>query len=120
MTPGDDPSQAIARVLDTLRQSRALLLDPCPGNIDRCRAAIAHCVPTVANLAQTDRGRLNIGETRDGLLLVRRELGAIAGLLDSAAVFRRGMLKAISDATRPKVAEVETPAQKVRHVHVLC
>jgi hypothetical protein len=56
-------------------------------------------------------------------LLVRGELSAIAKLLDSAAAFRRDMLKAISGATRPHVVEWTPPLwtndEKARRVHVL-
>lgn len=44
MSPGSSPNRIIAGVLDSLRQSRALLLDPCPQNIDLCRSAVAQCV----------------------------------------------------------------------------
>ena len=131
MTPGSypsapspgapDPNQVIAGVLDSLRQSRALLLDPCPQNIDCCRAAIAQCVNKVGTLMEGDRGAWKSRDLKVSLLQVRGELSAIAALLDSAAAFRRDMLKVISGAThRPHVIEIDTiPDQKARRVHVL-
>jgi hypothetical protein len=109
MTPGSnasgmnveagDPNRVIAGVLDSLRQSRGLLLDPSPRNVDCCRVAVAQCTQTVGKLA-ADRAGWDRGQLTASLLLVRCELGAITELLDSAAVFRRDMLKAISDASR--------------------
>jgi hypothetical protein len=117
---GDNPNQVIAGVLDSLRQSRTLLFDPCPRNIDLCRLAVAHCTRKIAKLLEGDRGGWNRRDLVASLLLVRGELGAITKLLDSAAAFRRDMLKVISEATRPNVVEIDAAAdQKVRRVHVL-
>jgi hypothetical protein len=116
-----DPNQVIAGVLDSLRQSRGLLLDPCPQNIDSCRVAIAHCVSKVGILIEGDRAAWKNPDLKTSLLQVRAELGAIAKLLDSAAAFRRDMLTAISGATRrPPIVEIDSvPDQKARRVHVL-
>jgi hypothetical protein len=126
MTPGSyasapDPNQVIAGVLDSLRQSRTLLLDPCPQNIDCCRVAIAQCVNKVGNLMEGDRAAWNGRDLKASLLQVRGELGAIAKLLDSAAAFRRDMLKVISGASRRShVIEIDAiPDEKARRVHVL-
>jgi hypothetical protein len=127
------PDQVIAGVLDSLRQSRALLLDPCPRNIDRCRLAITQSVHKVGKLLEGDGpdwkspGWKSLA-LKNSLVLVRGELSAIAKLLDSAAVFRRDMLKVISSATRLHAVEMDTAPhqhdqdqhdQKVRRVHVL-
>jgi hypothetical protein len=121
---GLSPDQVIAGVLDLLRQSRVLLLDPCPRNIDRCRLTVIQCAHRVGRLLEGDRAAWKSADLKASLLLVRAELGAIAKLLDSAAVFRRDMLKVISAATRPHVVEVDADAldqraQKARGVHVL-
>jgi hypothetical protein len=118
------PDQVIADVLDSLRQSRVLLLDPCPRNIDRCRLAITQSVHKVGKLIEGDRSAWKSPGLKASLLLVRGELSAIAKLLDSAAVFRRDMLRVISGATRPHVVELDAAAldrhdQKARRVHVL-
>jgi hypothetical protein len=144
MSAGPDPGvsapdQVIAGVLDSLRQSRALLLDPCPRNIDRCRLAITQSVHKIGKLLEGDGPAWKSPawkslDLKNSLVLVRGELSAIAKLLDSAAVFRRDMLKVISGATRLHAvehrAEMDTAAfdlrdqdqrgqQKVRRVHVL-
>jgi hypothetical protein len=120
MTAGPDPDQVIAGVLESLRQSRALLLDPCPRNIDRCRLVITQSVHKVGRLLEGDRAAWKNPGLKDSLLQVRGELSAIAKLLDSAAVFRRDMLKVISGATRPHVVEIDAVSdQKVRRVHIL-
>jgi hypothetical protein len=121
--PGS-PDQVIAGVLDSLRQSRVLLHDPCPRNIDRCRLVITQCVHKVGKLLEGERAARKSSDLKRSLLLVRGELGAIAKLLDSAAVFRRDMLKVISNATRPHMVEPDaaTPEQrdqKACRVHVL-
>jgi hypothetical protein len=129
MTPGffpedamhekESPNQVMAGVLSSLRQSRALLLDPSPQNIDCCRMAVSQCVQKVGHLVASDRATWNARELQPSLLLVQTELTAIAGLLDSAAVFRRDMMRTISVASLPKVVEIDSAPQKVRHVHVL-
>jgi hypothetical protein len=120
MTAGVTPDQVIAGVLDSLRQSRVLLLDPCPRNIDRCRLAITQAVHKVGKLIEGDRSAWKSPDLRDSLLLVRGELSAISKLLDSAAAFRRDMLKAISVATLPHVVEIDAVSdQKARRVHIL-
>jgi hypothetical protein len=58
-------------------------------------------------------------DLRSSLLLVHGELNAITVLLDSAAAFRRDMLKAIADATSSKVVAIDAVPNRVRHVHVL-
>jgi hypothetical protein len=127
------PDQVIAGVVDSLRQSRALLHDPSPRNIDRCRLVITQCAHKVGKLLEGDRAAWKGLDLKNSLLLVRGELSAIAKLLDSAAVFRRDMLKVISGATRlhaVEAVEMDTAAldlrdqdqhdqQKVRRVHVL-
>jgi hypothetical protein len=92
------PDQVIAGVLESLRQSRALLLDPCPRNIDRCRLAITQSVHKIGKLLEGDRAAWKSLDLKRSLVLVRGELSAIAKLLDSAAVFRRELLKVISSA----------------------
>jgi hypothetical protein len=128
MTPGLSPDQVIAGVLDSLRQSRVLLHDPCPRNIDRCRMVITQCVHKISKIIEGDRAAWKSAGLKDSLLQVRGELSAIARLLDSAAVFRRDMLRVISGATRPHVVELGAAAapdqhdphdQKARRVHVL-
>lgn len=119
MIPGDNPNQVIAGVLDTLRQSRAMLLDPSPRNIDSCRVAVAGCIARVSRLAETDRANWNSPALRDSLQLMQRELNGITALLDSAARFRRDMLKTISEATPSPVISIDAGSDKVRHVHVL-
>jgi hypothetical protein len=117
--PGS-PDQVIAGVLDSLRQSRVLLHDPCPRNIDRCRLVITQCVHRVGKLLEGDRSTWNSPTLKASLVQVRGELSAIAKLLDSAAAFRRDMLKVISGATRPQVVKIDAiPDQKARRVHVL-
>ena len=117
---GDNPNEVITGVLDSLRQSRTLLFDPCPRNIDLCRLTVAQCTRKIAKLLEGDRAGWNRGELMTSLLLVRGELSAITKLLDSAAAFRRDMLKVISAATRPHVVEFDAATdQKVRRVHVL-
>jgi hypothetical protein len=119
MTAGDNPRQVIAGVLDTLRQSRAMLLDPSPRNIDRCRAALASCIDAIKPIVEADCAGWSSRELEESLLLMRGELSAIMRLLDSAAVFRRNMLKVVSDATPRNVIAIDANPHKVRHVHVL-
>jgi hypothetical protein len=120
MIPGTGPDRVIAAAFDTLRQSRDILLDPTPRNIDSCRAAISQCVQKIVDLMQGDSSVWNRDELRHSLFAVRRELGAVSNLLDSAAVFRRDMLKAVSGATRSRAIDINTAApQTVARVHVL-
>jgi hypothetical protein len=117
---GLSPDRVIAGVLDLLRQSRVLLLDPCPRNIDRCRLTVMQCVHKVGRLVEGDRSAWNSRDLKASLLQVRTELSAIAKLLDSAAAFRRDMLTVISAATHPRASQTDpVPDQKARHVHVL-
>jgi hypothetical protein len=115
---GLQPDKLIAGVLETLRQSRALLLDPTPQNIDRCRAGVALCVRNFGVIVDADRSGSS-SHLEPSLLLVRRELSAIAGLLDSAAVFHRNMMTVTSQASRPRVVEIDASPQKAGRVHVL-
>lgn len=112
------PEAAIAGVLEILRQSRALLLDPNPQNIDRCRAGVALCVRNFGRIADADLSASN-SHLAPSLLLVRRELSAIAQLLDSAAAFRRDMMRVTSQASRPQVVAIDASPQKAGRVHVL-
>jgi hypothetical protein len=120
---GDDPNHAIAGILETLRQSRAILLDPSPRNIDRCSSALASCIQKIGGIIEADRpmceNQLDNRDLRRSLLLVHGELNAITGLLDSAAAFRRDMLKAIAQATPSNVVPIDAVPNRVRHVHVL-
>ena len=120
MTPGREPGPVMAEVLQTLRQSRALLHDPSPRNIDQCRTAIAQCVNNVAGLMGADRSGWNTHSLTQALLEVRSELSALAKLLDAAGAYRRDILKAISAAVHPPVSRIHDAAgQTVRRVHVL-
>lgn len=120
MSQESGPAEIIAAVLDTLRQSRNLLLDPSPRNIDWCRIAVSQCAHKIAGLMQRDRAQWDKNELSHALLRIRSELRAIANLLDSAAAYRRGMLSALSAANRPPVADLGPgTAQTVRGVHVL-
>lgn len=96
-----------------------MLLDPSPRNIDRCRAALAGCIDRVKWIVEADRAKYNSGDMEDSMILMRGELTAIMRLLDSAALFRRDMLKAVSDATPKNVVAIDAGPHKVRHVHVL-
>jgi len=116
---GDDPNQAIAGILETLRQSRAILLDPSPQNIDRCSSALAGCIQKIGGIIEADRSPQDNRDLRRSLLRVHGELNAITGLLDSAAAFRRDMLKAITEATPSNVVRIDAAPNRVRHVHVL-
>jgi hypothetical protein len=82
--------------------------------------AISQSVQHVVNAMQGDRSAWNKKELKNLLLGVRQELNAIDSLLDSAAAFRRNMLKAASSVTGPPVIDTgAAAAQTVRHVHVL-
>jgi hypothetical protein len=125
----DNPSLIVAGVLETLRASVTLLLDPSPSSIDRCRNAVAQCVGKIAKLIESDRTGCDNRELRTALLLVRGELRAIQGLLDSAAAFKRNMLKAIAQATpatvfqpgafQATVQAIDAAPKKAGCVHVL-
>jgi hypothetical protein len=120
MTPGTDPHPVIAGVLDTLRQARKLLLDPSPRNIDACRVAVFQCVHKVVTVMESDRADWQKEALTNLLLDMRAELSAIAGLLDSAAAFRRNMLKAAPAATRILAIDIDPAAtQTVPRVHML-
>ena len=120
MSPESGPTEVITGVVDSLRQSRELLLDPSPRNVDCCRVAIAQCIQKVAGLMEGDRSRWNKHELRPPLLQIRGELGALSNLLNSAAAFRRGMLTAVSAAERPRAISADAgDVQTVPHVHLL-
>lgn len=120
MSPGTDPITVVAGVLAVLRQSRALLLDPSPRNIDCCRVAISQSVHRIVDLMQGDRSQWNKKELSESLQQVRGELGGISNLLDSAAALHRNRLKGISASTPSPVVEFDGDAvETVRRVHIL-
>lgn len=120
MTAGADPGTVVAGVLDSLRQSRTLLLDPSPQNIDWCRMAISQSAQRIADLINGDRSRWNQQELTRSLLKIRSELNSISKLLDSAAAFRRNRMKGISGKTPVQAVEYDAEADEmVRHVHIL-
>jgi len=120
MTAGSDPNKAIAGVLDTLRRSRKFLLDPTPRNVDLCSAVLSQCVQKIVNLMEGDHLACDYDKLRLSLLNVRAETSAIAGLLDSAAAFRRDMLRAESIAPHQPPIVIETAAARtVFRLHIL-
>lgn len=120
MSQESGPTEVIAAVVDTLRRSRSLLLDPSPRNIDWCRIAVSQCAHKIAGIMQGDRSQWDKNELSPALLRIRSELSAIANLLDSAAAYRRGMLSALSAANRPHLPDSDaSEAETVRSVHVL-
>lgn len=120
MSPEHGPNEVIAGVLDALRQSRSLLIDPSPRNIDWCRVAISQCIHKIGGLMQADRSQWNKHELSDAVVQIRGELTAIAKLLDSAAAYRRGMLSALAAENRPLAIDPDPDAsQTVPGVHVL-
>ena len=117
---GTDPDSVIAAVLETLREARAALLDPSPRNIDWCRAAVSQSVQKVVSVMEGDRAAWNRDELRCSLLEMRRQLSAITTLLDSAAAFRRNMLKASQRTSPAQVAGIDAAfMETARRVHVL-
>ncbi|HVY92884.1 MAG TPA: hypothetical protein VHA14_09055 [Bryobacteraceae bacterium] len=85
----------IAAVLAALRDARGLLADPAPANIDRCCSALAQGVSVMRSLLAQNAAPAG-GGIQPSLHLVRAETAAISNLLDSAAAFRRNVLRAIS------------------------
>lgn len=128
MKPGpgqDQPDQLIAGVLDSLRGAREFLLDPSPQNIDCCRMIMGQCAERMAGLVQCPQLASYAGENfANSIRLVRDELSTIAGLLTSAATFRRDLLRAMRGAVQAAIPidnpSQKHPAAKVRRVHVLC
>ncbi|HTA44380.1 MAG TPA: hypothetical protein VK789_18150 [Bryobacteraceae bacterium] len=118
MTPDQaSPEQAIAGILDSLRRAREFLLDPSPQNIDCCGMMLGQCANRMAGLLGNPE--LTSG-TENSMALVRTELNAIAGLLASAATFRRDLLKVMRAAASPLAIPGDTTSQKAQRVHVLC
>ena len=118
-TSSADAGTVIAGVLDTLRESRLLLLDPSPQNIDRCRSAIGHCVRKVSEIFDADRSAWNSSDLHSYLVEIRGELKAIEGLLDTAAAWRRDLLSVMSAASRARVVDISDGVRKAGRVHVL-
>jgi hypothetical protein len=118
--PEMDPDRLIADSLDSLKRSRLLLLDPNPQSIDYCRIVMTQCTATIEGLIR-DPNQLSTASPAftTSLKLVRKELGAIAGLLDSAAAFRRDMLKVTCEATPTPAIPIDASGTKARRVHVL-
>lgn len=120
MTPGIDPNPVVAGVLDTLRRSRALLLDPTPRNVDVCRLAVFQCVHKLSAAMEADRSDRHNEALPKLLLDIRAELGTLAHLLDSAAAFRRNTLGKAPAADRHAAIDTDPAAsQTVRRVHLL-
>lgn len=133
MRPGVDPespdtARLIAEMLASLRRSRDFLLDPTPQNIDCCRMILGRCAdqlgplagnPTIAARAARDNA--------SSFQLARKELSSIAGLLGSAATFRRDLLQAMRAAADIPAIVIDASAQhhppqdpeKVQRLHVL-
>lgn len=108
MSPQNATTAAVSGILDSLRRSRALLLDPEPRNVDWCALSISQCVQKLDDIARGDPAGWNRQELGGLLLEIRRELSAIAGLLDSAAAFRR---RSLENASRTQHSEsVQKPA----------
>jgi hypothetical protein len=120
MNSETNPDQLIADSLESLRQCRLLLLDPSPQSIDYCRIVMAQCTERIEGLIRDPNLVLSTnGAFTSSLRLIRRELGAIAGLLESAAAFRRDMLRVTCGATPAPVVPIDAPGIKARRVHVL-
>ena len=112
------PQRVIAEILDSLRRSREFLLDPNPQNIDCCGMMMGQCANRMARLL--DAPGLT-PRMENSMVLVRTELNAIAGLLSSAATFRRDLLKVMRAAAGPIAVPADTiPSEKAQRVHVLC
>jgi hypothetical protein len=126
MNASPDSDRLIVHVLDSLKRARRLLLDPSPQNLDCCQALVSQCVEQIAGLSK-DRG-VKVHATQrltSQVRQIQQELNSIARLLDSAAAFRRDLLRVISKATQgataPEqtgIAQIDTEEEKARRLHV--
>ena len=137
MKSGASPDQSIADVLESLSQSRALLLDPSPQNIDHCQVMMGQCAERLAEFVQDPDFAARAGDRFIAdVHKVRSELASLSGLLNAAAAFRRDMLTAMrnaADSVTPCIAPRITPGvvtagvipadasgKKAHRVHILC
>lgn len=103
MTPNNSetPGVSAAAIADDLRELRELLTDPSPANIDRCRAVLSRGVVRLNGAAASFRETGNAAGMEKSLLSIRTELNAVASLLDSAATFRRDILRIVAATCCP-------------------
>ncbi|HXJ41515.1 MAG TPA: hypothetical protein VNH18_19710 [Bryobacteraceae bacterium] len=113
-----NPDRLILNVLDSLKRARALLLDPAPQNIDCCRMIVAQCVHGMTELVNDTRPETR-GHSITSVRLVRDELHSIAALLESAADFRRDILRVMTAAAPAPVIPMGTPGKKAPGVQLL-
>jgi hypothetical protein len=125
MNTAPNPDQSIAQVLEKLKQARRLLLDPSPQNVDCCQALVYQCFEQAASLLKDPHVRSLATESLiSQIRAIQEELNSIARLLDSAATFRRDLLRVISKvtpaetATEPAEAAVNGAGEeKARRLH---
>src|SRR5512139_992754 len=81
-----------------LHQARALLRSPGPANIDRAIPLFARVIQTLSGLR--DRGEPLPESTLEIVRSIRREVLAIALLLDRAAALNGAVLQGLTDRSR--------------------